>query len=649
METGSGMKIRSLEKMANIFPYLVLSAYIAGCIFCFLIDKMSYLINGSIMAVPAILGSFAFIFIKRKDLDLSENPELFRYNLSASPILFLLIYAITISAFFITPVDSNWGLLTVLILYGIIFVQIFSTRLLPGVVLFELMLTLAVTIYNYTLRPALYFGTTDIMPHIQMSTVTYLSGHVISGELGTYTYFPLYHIAVAISSHVLGQDIQTSLFITTGLIFTSTVLFLYYLVNNVFRNEQIALLAVLAYAMNADVIYYGTYMVTRTMAYIGFLILLYLLYSMADTKTGTDHAVARPATRRIFAVITVIFILLTHQVSMPMIIILIGLFFVLERLVGERRRMSPAFLMVPVSLLAFYWLFIAYPFLNYLAPRAELSLYQNIVFTEVVYQGWSFLLSQVDSLFVVFFAVIGAIYLIWKQQPKYSILFGMLGLVAIILNVPSVLTVIFQLVSVLRIDRFAILFLPILAVAMGVGIYILARYLTTTRIAPRWIGVVLIALVALYGISSLGFVKEEQNYIRYSFNQDEITGFDHIVATVPSGSSLYSDYYTLRFFGMKEISESKRLGLPYYTNSLMQPDLEMVGGRGYIILLGGQLVRGGLLFGDAAAMEEEELDPENSLQPYLPTGENIQNITRRLSAEDKVYSNSGIDVYRFLN
>jgi len=647
-EAEFGMKVQSLERLAGIFPYLILFTYIAGCIFCLLIDRMSYLINGSILAVPAIIGSFAFLLIRKKEIDLSVTQEVFRYHRLVSPQLFPAVFTLTVLAFLVTPAASRWGLLGVLVLYAIIFIQIVSARLRPAVVLVEIMLTLAVTIYSYTLRPALYFGTTDLMPHSYMAAITYISGHVIPGELGTYTYFPLYHVFVALSSHVLGLDIETSLFVTTGLIFSTTVLFLYHLVKSVFHNDQITLLVVLAYAMNADVIYYGTYMVTRTLAYVGFLILLYLIYSIAEIKPDPGYAVTRPAERRVFAVVMVLFILLTHQVSMPMIIALIVLLFLLERLTDERRHMSTAFLMVPVSLFASYWLFVAYPFVKDLFPRANLAVYQNIVFTEAVYQGWNFLLSQVDTLFVVFFGLLGAIYLIWKQQPAYTTVFGMLGLAAIILNVPSVLTVVFQLVSVLRIDRFAILFLPILAVAIGVGIYVLIRYLAALNLSPRWVGAVMVTLIVLYGISSLGFVREEPGYIRYSFEQDEIAGFNYVLDKVPSGSVLHSDYYTLRFFGRKEINESERLGLPYYTNRIIQDDLAIAEESGYVILLDDQLRHGGLLFGEEAVMEETEFNPEEGLRPYLSTGENVQNITGRLFVEDRVYSNRGIDIYYFI-
>jgi len=639
------MKIRWLERIANISPYLILFTYIAGCMFCLLIDRVSYLINGSVMAIPAILGSFAFILIKKKDLDLSGKTEVFSYNRSKSVMLFSLFYTLTILVLLITPAESEWGLVTILILYTIIFVQILSRGLIPAVVLLEIMLTLAVTIYSYTLRPALYFGWTDILPHTYMSTVTYLSGHVIPGELGNYTHFPLYHVFVAISSHILGLDIQTSLFVATGLIFSSTVLFLYYLVNTISRNEQISLIAALMYAMNADVVYYGTYMVTRTMAYVGFLILLYLLYSLANPGVDAGNSAGRPIAWKFFVVITVIFILLVHQISTPMIIVLLGLLFILELYTHDNIHVTPVFLMVPITLCASYWLFIAYSFLGELLPRTDPSLYQNIVFTDVVYHlGLSFLVNQIDTLLIVFFALIGAIYLIWKQQPRYSVVLGILGFLAILLNVPSALTTVFQLVAILRIDRFALLFLPFLASIMGFGVYLFGRYLSDVKVPTRSVGVLLVALVVLYGIGSLGFVKaeaDELSYVRDSFNQDEIVGFDHVLKTVPSGSSLHSDYYTSRFFTRQEIDQSERLGLPYYISYWMKDDLEASGERGYIILPDSQFRRGGLLFGKG-----DEFDPE-SLQPYMPTEENTRKMTSRLSTEDKIYSNHGIDIYCF--
>lgn len=640
------MKIQMLERIANFLPYLVLSAYIAGCVFCIWIDRMSYLINGSILAIPVIIGSFVFLFIKQRDFDLSEEVEGFSYNPSVSPAIFLVLSIFSILAVLIAPIGSWWALLPTLLQYGVIFIQIGSARVQPAIVLLEVMFVLALTIFSKTLLPALYFGGTDIVPHNYMSTVTYLSGHVIPSDLGTYTYFPLYHVYVALSAHVLGLPPQISHFIVTGLIFSTTVLFLYYLGERVFGNRQIALLAVLAYAMNADVVYYGTYMVTRTMAYVGFLILLYLLLVVGDQDIGGERAASRPTVWRGFVVVMVTFILLTHQVSAPMIIILLCLLFAIGLFIQEKNPVSMAFLLVPISLLASYWLFIAYPFIESLFPRAQ-ALSQNFAFSEAVSQGWGFFLNKIDSQAIIFFALIGSIYLVWKQQPKYATVFGIFGVMAIVLNVPGFSNMFFQFTTVLCIDRFGLLLLPMLAIAMGVGIYILMRFLSTAKRSPRWVGqVTVIALVALYGIGSLGFVEDKPGYDRYYFNQDEVTGFDHVLEKVPSGSNLHGDYYTLRFFTRKKITMSEELKLPYYTNHMLGKDLE-IAEDGYIIFATAQLRHGGLLLGESGAEEEEEFDPGQVHQPYLPTDENMQNMTHRLSLGDKVYANSGIDIYQF--
>lgn len=639
MISDAEVKIQSLEKMADIFPYLVLSVYIAGCTFCVVIGRMDYLITGSLLAVPAIIGSFVLVLIKRSGLELSESEQVFPCNGPRSILVFALFYTLTILVLVATPIDSRWSLLMVLILYVTIFVQILSARLLPAVVILEVVLTLAATIYGYTLRSGLYFGTTDILPHMYMSTITYLSGHVIPEELGTYAYFPLYHIFVALSSHLLHLDIQTSLFVTTGLIYAVSVLFLYCLTRSVLHNEQLSLLIVLVYAMNSSVVYYGTYVVTRTMAYIGLLILLYLLYSVANPVTATGHACSRPAAPRFLAIIVIVFILLVHQISTPMIVGLLGLLFLFGLFVRDRGRVNLLFLMVSITLLATYWTFVADSFIEELFPRTDPSLYKNIVFAPVVHQGLSFVVGQIDTLIIVFFALIGGVYLVWAQKPRSVIVFGLFGLISVILNVPNVLTMVFQLVTILRIDRFALLFLPFLAIVMGVGIYAFTRYLSVAKVPAKLAKTLLVVLIALYGIGSLGFTDDEPGYNRYFFNQDEVTGFDHVLEAVPSGSSLHSDYYTWRFFTRERIEQSEDLKLPYYTNFWLQSDLEIPEKEGYIVFPNRYFRHGGLLLEKGG-----EFDPEG-LQPYLPTEENIRIIMGKLSIEDKIYSNYGVDVY----
>jgi hypothetical protein len=109
------MNVQIFRRLAGVFPYLILFTYIAGCIFCLMIDRMSYLINGSILAVPAIIGAFTFVFIKKKDVDLSGNLAIFPYGRLISPQMFLAVYLLSILAFLLTPSDSVLGLLMVVV------------------------------------------------------------------------------------------------------------------------------------------------------------------------------------------------------------------------------------------------------------------------------------------------------------------------------------------------------------------------------------------------------------------------------------------------------------------------------------------------------------------------------------------------------
>ena len=72
---------------------LILFTYIAGCMFCLLIDRVSYLINGSVMAVPAILGSFAFILIKERSRPLREDRSIFIQPLKVRDVVLAILHA----------------------------------------------------------------------------------------------------------------------------------------------------------------------------------------------------------------------------------------------------------------------------------------------------------------------------------------------------------------------------------------------------------------------------------------------------------------------------------------------------------------------------------------------------------------------------
>jgi len=243
--------------------------------------------------------------------------------------LFAFLFSISL-VILASGLGNSWTyLVLVVLLYIIIFIQIFSGELSKTTVLFEIILTQAGFIWSSAQKYDFYFGGTDIMPHQFMATITYLLERVLPPEFGGYSNFPLYHIFVAECSHVLGLDIRTILISFTWPISVIGIIFIYYIFLRTVQNEQIALLTSLIYSMSAVGITHSNYMIPRGLAFMGFLMLLYFLTSSNRFKN--------PYAKCILVTLIVVFTILVHQVSILLIIALLCLLIVCEWLVGQKK------------------------------------------------------------------------------------------------------------------------------------------------------------------------------------------------------------------------------------------------------------------------------------------------------------------------
>lgn len=91
----------------------------------------------------------------------------------------------------------------------------------PASILFKIILLAANIIFGQTLKLPFYFGGTDILPHLHWIE-TLLANQHVTPELGSYQYFPLYHIFNAIGQLLTNLDLQTAYFAIIGLSFLST-------------------------------------------------------------------------------------------------------------------------------------------------------------------------------------------------------------------------------------------------------------------------------------------------------------------------------------------------------------------------------------------------------------------------------------------
>ncbi len=639
------MKNKYLHIFARTLPYLIIVAYILGLFWSIAIGRYNFAISGSILAIPALAAAIALLHIYRRDPDtLSEAVLLFPFKQKTLVLLFGVAFSLTIILGLLCPVESPYFLGGIVALYTIILLQIFSRGHRPTVTLIEIMLTMACLIYETTLKYPYYFGWTDIPPHVFMSTVTYLSGHVIPPGLSAgYAYFPLYHIWIAMSSHLLAIGIKPTLLIITCPVYVMVTVFLYYLFKQVTGNVQISLLACLLYSIDSTVIFYGAYMITRAAAYIGFAILLYLLIYREDVPD--IHIYERKKVLfRVFAILVTVYILLVHQVSTPQILALLLLLLICEWFVGSEKRLQNSFFIFEVILFLGYWIYVAFDFASYIGEtRLRLDVFDTPVVVESLqpYSTFAFLFNNVDTLVFLFFAIIGIGYLLWKQKPAYASVFGLFALLTIILYVPTPIQALWQTMTLLRFDRFMLLVSPFMAFIMGWGLYTVSGYLHKRNLV-RAAGSIVFLLFVAYCCGATGIISVEENPTsRVSFTSEELVGFDYINSHVPYGSTLHADEYTSRYFCWVYFSESDALGLPFYRSSTIQNITDISSSQGFVIIPRNQFIEHGLAFSKGSEIEAGG----GGTYPYLPSNETKTTLFKNLAGKDKIYASEFVELY----
>lgn len=634
------MKNKFLLVFARALPYLFIVGYIAGLLGSIAIGRYNYAVIGSILAIPAIAGALATVYIYRANQDsISKAAFLFHFRQRTLFLIFGILFALTIALGQFFPAESPYFLGGIIGLYSVVLLQIFSKGHRPTITLIEIMLTMACLIYVTTLKAPYYFGGTDINSHIFISTVTYLSGHIVPPDmLSGYEYFPLYHIWITLSSYVLAIDIKTSLFLITCPVYVLVIVFLYYLFKRATGNIQISLLACLLYSVDSTVTYYGAYMITRAAAYVGFAILLYLLINRDSFGNSKNRNISFYS----LCLLVTVYILLVHQVSTPMILFLLILLMACEWYVGSEKRLWSSFFVFELLAFLAYWFYVAYDFTNFVGvTRFSPEVFEAPVIMESVqqYSPLSFLSNNVDTVIFLFFAIVGIGYLLRKQKPAYALVLGLFSLLMMALYVPTPLTTLWQTMTLFRLDRFALLVSPFMAFIMSWGLFTVSRYFQKS-IPIRVAGSVVVLIFVVYCCATLGIFNAESPGYRNSFTSEELDGFDDISSHVPYGSTIYSDYFTSRYFNLRQFSESDSLGIPFYQSYPIGNAMDLPSYRGFVIIPQRQLMRNGLTF-----REGTELDSEGGLYSNLPSDETIATLSNNLGGKSKIFSSEFIDLY----
>jgi hypothetical protein len=632
----------TIRHFAMLLPLFILMAVGAGFIAAIYLNRTDFALRGISIAVPAILAAIFLILLYRSRSNLLlKKPMITGLSHKRLTPVFALLYAASILLLVLSP-DKEWPFYVLTSAIAVvILLQVFSDDMSAKVVLSEIILSLLMMIYGVTLTQPLYFGWTDILPHLFDAQVTYLSGHTIPADLDySYVDFPLYHILIAEGSMFSGLDMRTALFAGTAPVFSSIIIAIYHIFDKAIADKRVALLACLAFAFNSTVLFYGAYMVTRVMAFVGFLFMLYCLYKREPPEK--DGRVEKSRGKNIafyaLAVLMAAFIILVHQVSVVQMSALLLILLLCERALRSRHYIGAGFYALFNVMFAAYWLFVAYDFANIVFERqfnqenfaGGLSVSTNIAPVDAL----SFLLTNLDMSFFLFFALIGIGYIAWTERKKYAPVLCLFALACLLLYVPNPIQTLWQTMKLFRFDRFVLLLSPFMAFAMGAGVYIVFRYLNSAKIPVIACVLAVAVLFGGYALASsdLKYVLLDQP--REYFNGVELDSFAFINGHVPMGAQLFSDYYGARFFKAEvDFSLSEALGLPHY-NTYTFLNASIGDYDGYKIIRYKELEDKGLYLG-----------PDDMDLYELTTMEERDTMISSLLGDNMFYSNGYINAY----
>jgi len=625
------------KKFAEYLPFILIITSIGGILMGgFYLSRWDYSIRGLAIAIPFIVAAVLLNRIFKSGLDWENYNILFQLKPRTTLVLFSIFYTISI-ILLILKIDRLWYFLIIVGLYSLVMIQIFSKNHPISSMLGEICLIMVNVIYGVTFSYPIFFRTSDVMSHIFLAKVTFLSGHVIPLDLSAfYSPFPLYHIFIAECSNLLNLPIQETLFLITCPIYVVLILFLYKLFEMLSNDSQVSILACLFYSISNIVLTRGIEMVTSVTAFIGFVILLYLIFKLSKSE---NHKFSFQC----LAFIIIVFLIFVHQVSILQIAILMVILTILEYFFAEKRYFSTSFILFTVVFFLAYWVFYAFNFIrSFVLTRLDVNLIDlgtknTIIQDPTMSQNTVailYLYNNIDITIIAFFAIIGIGFILWRQKPKYLAVIGLFSLVTLVLYLPTPLSTTEVVSHLFRIDRFMILLSPFIAFVMAYGLTVLINFLQKNQYYKKIGHTLIILTILIFILSSLSSVILTDSLDhRLYFNSEELNGFNFILDFVPYGSSLQSDYYTSRFFIQEHFSLTDELKLPYYNSGMLEKIENQPEDCDYTIIRESAFKEGGL-----------ELGSIGLVYNFLPTLINEIKLANYENNRNKIYSNYFVSI-----
>jgi len=639
MRMDSWLRKNGINPLMSFFSkycgYFFLLIITIGFGVALLFNRFDWFLKSLVIGIPGLIAAIYLIFVKK--IPSFDQPLLFTLNNKIINISFIGLYCISIYLVFTNPYRIWLYFIVLALMACMVFVKIFNKTYNKNLILFYCFTIMVNLSFCVTLNYVYYFGTTDLFFHIHFSEVVQQWEHVLPSEFElTYASHPLLYIYVAINSIVTNISIKSIYFLSLGIIYSSTVFVVYKIFSVISDNERMSLLACLLYCFSSAVVMYGVNLITRTMAYVGFLLLFYLFLKYKSMD--------RIAFYMLFLIITS-FILLVHQVSIFQIISVLMIIFIVELFVTGKTTIKIQHLFLLGFFTATYWIYLNYDLTSILISTRldyiESGDTTRIITTELDtlnQRTLLFIYSNISYAIVTLLTLVGIGVLLKKNQRNLLEVIAVFSLIMSVIYIPNPLQMIYGVWEIFRADRLQLMVAPFFAFIIGCGliaIFSTTQFTQKNKLVFKIAAVFIIFIFSFYSISTFLATDCEDlnkdqfpNFPRY-LNAGEYQGILFTQNFIPFGSTLRSDNFVNQYYRFKKSQISKDMKLPYYTiNNLIILD-NAYHAQGYDIIRYNYFIKNGLFLYLPDSDTYQSLKPDTNL---------ISNFNEKIVTQNFIYN-----------
>ena len=641
--THGSLQLRLLShRLSTFFPYFLILTGLVGIVLTGIVmGRTDLTIRSMVLVVPLILAG-VFLHIKRGTQSRICDALSFRrtgfINLSLLYVLLLIISIIIIYINHDRPLEY---FVAISIISGVIFLQALhaDSKFRALIILTEISILSLCLIWGVTLNYPLYYGGTDPLQHLYLIDSIAQVGH-INEDYASYANFPLFHILIVISYLVCNLPLSTTLFLAMGLIWPIGIVTAYLMFRKLIDSRSLALIACLLFGLNAAVIQFGMYPVTRSLAFIFYLFIILLMLPPNNRQMRTFF----------IQIIFLISLILTHHFTALLAAFVFILILAIDNYIlrsPKDRRISGTFVMLYVATFFSYLVYIAYAFTKSSISN-QLSVFQSEEISgvgEIVSSSeyaLTFIINNSYAALALFLSLLGVGYLVMKNneqiQRRHFII--LLTLISLMLYIPGA-QYLLSISDSLLFYRIQLLVAPFIALGMAIGIkHLLSNSgRKNQNMRPRRSLVAITAtIVIILTFSSMlsnnnsvdsSDLNQGQADSRY-FSAAEVSSMLFISKNADITSPLYSDYYVIR--DRYHLQDFNSL------NVLTGGNITYIE-EGYIIFRINELLTMDTLKFSSGGRVSADLDYNLSDQP------DDTNIILQLDKESAIFDNGAVKAY----